>query len=345
VIAGGSFWTNAGNLSLGFSSSYNNSILVTGTSSTLGNGSDLYVGYSGSGTLTVADGGSVITKNLMIASSNGAVGALNIGALGGSDTAGTITAATIAFGAGIGTINFNQSDSTSVSVVISGSGSVNQLGTGTTVLSGSNSYSGGTTISAGTLLANNTAGSALGTSTVTVQSGGTLGGNGSLGGLVTIGNGGVLNPGTSGSGSLILSNGLTLQDGSITSLLINSTANYTSLDIGGTLTYGGVLQLNLTPYAANAVPGDAFALFSTWGGGATNTNNFSNIQVIGASITFTDHSGIWTGTDSSYNLIYQFSDATGMLTVASAVPEPSTYCLFGIGAIEMMMMLRRKKTV
>jgi autotransporter-associated beta strand protein len=226
---------------------------------------------------------------------------------------------------------------------ISGAGTIQQLGTGTTILSGSNSCSGMTLVKAGTLLVNNTAGSALGISTVLVTNTGTFGGNGTIGGPLSVGNGGSLTPGFNGSGSLALSDGLALQDGSITSLLISSTTNYTSLVIqGGALTYEGTLQLNLTPYVANASPGDIFSLFSTWGGVTINTNDFSNIQVIGASFTFTDYSGLWIGTDINDNLTYQFSDATGMLTVSS-VPEPSTYALFGIGAIGMLMVMRRKK--
>ena len=343
VVAGGSFWTNSGDLSLGNGGSSNNSILVTGTSSTLRNGSNLSVGLSGSGTLTVANGASVITADLTIAASNATVGTLNIGALGGSDTAGHIMTPSISFGSGTGTINFNQSDTAIMTSSISGAGTIQQLGTGTTILSGSNSCSGMTLVKAGTLLVNNTAGSALGISTVLVTNTGTFGGNGTIGGPLSVGNGGSLTPGFNGSGSLALSDGLALQDGSITSLLINSTTNYTSLVIqGGALTYGGTLQLNLTPYVANASPGDIFSLFSTWGGVTINTNDFSNIQVIGASFTFTDYSGLWIGTDINDNLTYQFSDATGMLTVSS-VPEPSTYALFGIGAIGMLMEMRRKK--
>lgn len=50
-----------------------------------------------------------------------------------------------------GTLAFNRSDIVTFNTVISGTGSVLQMGSGTTVLSGENSYSGGTVISAGTL--------------------------------------------------------------------------------------------------------------------------------------------------------------------------------------------------
>ena len=134
--------------------SSNNSVLVTGSSSTLTNGLDLYVGYGGSGTLTVANGGTVYVDNsITIASSNGAVGTLNIGSLGGNDTAGTIVTPSVAFGSGNGTINFNQTSTAMLTSTISGLGSLKQLGVGTTILSGNNSYTGTTTISAGTLVA------------------------------------------------------------------------------------------------------------------------------------------------------------------------------------------------
>lgn len=58
---------------------------------------------------------------------------------------------------------------------------INKAGPGTLVLAAANTYSGDTTITAGTLLANNTTGSATGTGNVNVQSGGTLGGKGTVG--------------------------------------------------------------------------------------------------------------------------------------------------------------------
>ncbi|MGX9144308.1 autotransporter-associated beta strand repeat-containing protein [Mesorhizobium sp. 128a] len=50
-----------------------------------------------------------------------------------------------------GTLAFDRSDTSTFAGIISGSGVVNQIGTGTTVLTGDSTYAGGTTISAGTL--------------------------------------------------------------------------------------------------------------------------------------------------------------------------------------------------
>ena len=72
-----------------------------------------------------------------------------------------------------------------------------KTGNSTVALTGDNTYTGGTTVSEGTLLANNTSGSATGTGNVTVESGGTFGGTGSISGDVTINLGGTLSPGAS----------------------------------------------------------------------------------------------------------------------------------------------------
>ena len=323
-----------------FADSSNNSVLLTGSGSTWSNSESLTVGVSGSGTLTVANGASVASASgITIAASNGSTGTLNIGRFGTNDTAGTITAPTIAFGSGTGTINFNQSDSTTLTSSISGAGWLKQLGTGTTTLSGSNTYSGGTTINAGTLLANNTTGSALGLSTVTVQSGGTLGGNGSIAGPVTIASGGNLTPGSGGAGALSLSNGLTLNDGATTTFLINSADSFTSINIlGNSIAYGGDLVFNIANYTP--ADGDIFTLFNMTGGA---TWSGSLLSVTGGGLFFTELSGIWSASDDSYS--YQFSQSTGQLSVTAGVPEPSTYALLGIGALVMIVACRRRKSV
>ncbi len=76
--------------------------------------------------------------------------------------------------------------------------------TGTGILevtSTGNTYSGGTSITAGTYYANNASGSATGSGTVSVSSGATLAGNGTIaptvgsGSAVTVADGGNITPG------------------------------------------------------------------------------------------------------------------------------------------------------
>jgi fibronectin-binding autotransporter adhesin len=50
-----------------------------------------------------------------------------------------------------GALLFDRSDVVTFAGVVSGSGGMSQIGTGTTILTADNTYSGGTTISAGTL--------------------------------------------------------------------------------------------------------------------------------------------------------------------------------------------------
>lgn len=89
------------------------------------------------------------------------------------------------------------------------SNSVKKIGDGTVrfTRAAGNSYDGGTTISAGTLIVTNTSGSGLGTGAVTVQNGGTLGGTGFISGATTVN--GSINPGDSGIGTLTIQNNVT----------------------------------------------------------------------------------------------------------------------------------------
>jgi autotransporter-associated beta strand protein len=97
---------------------------------------------------------------------------VNIGSLGGSDTAGSLGTSPITFGDGTGVLNFNQTDTATLTQLISGSTGVNtvsQLGSGTTILSGANTFTGTTAITAGTLWASNI--TALGRSSVNLTAG------------------------------------------------------------------------------------------------------------------------------------------------------------------------------
>ena len=153
-------------------------VTVTGAGSAWSNSSGVNIGNLGTGTLTIADSGIVIGP-VVIARSTGAIGTLNIGAGAGNPAAapGTLNTANVAFGSGIGTLNFNHTSANYVfAPAISGNGTVNVLA-GATTLTGANSYSGATNVDAGTLRAG-----ALNTfspnSSATVAGGGTLDLNG-----------------------------------------------------------------------------------------------------------------------------------------------------------------------
>ena len=172
-------------------------VTVTGAGSTWSNSPGLNIGNLGTGTLTIADSGTVTAGPVVIATNAGSIGTLNIGAGAGSPAAapGTLTTPSLAFGAGSGTINFNHTSANYVfAPAISGNGTVNVLA-GTTTLTGANSYSGATNIDAGSLRAGgpNTFSP---NSAVTIASGGTLDLNGFSQTVFSDPNAGLINMGS-----------------------------------------------------------------------------------------------------------------------------------------------------
>jgi autotransporter-associated beta strand protein len=139
---------------------------------------------------------------------------------------------------------------------ISGTGGLTNSGTGTLTILTANDYTGNTTVNGGTLLVNGV----LGVTTLTVNSGATLGGTGTILGPVTVQGGGTLNPGTS-IGTLAISNDLVLVDGSTTTFEANMTTLALDKVVGlNSVTYGGTLNLVLSGRAI--VASDTFKLFS-----------------------------------------------------------------------------------
>jgi autotransporter-associated beta strand protein len=161
-------------------------------------------------------------------------------------------------------------DAGSYSGVISGAGQLVKTTTGPLTLAGANTYTGGTALSTGILLANNTAGSATGTGPVTIDSGATLGGKGKITGPATLESGGFIAPGVGASGIA----GTTLHTAS---LIWNG---------GGALT----LQLGAT--------GDELALSGALTKGAAGT---FTLDILNAGITKTTYT-LATFTSTTFTL-------------------------------------------
>ena len=120
-------------------------------------------------------------------------------------------------------------------------------------LAAANVCGGSCTVSNGTLLVNG-----ILTNSVTVA-GGTLGGTGTIAGPVFVNAYGTLSPGPS-IGTLTISNTLTLQPGSLTSLDLNKSTGTRDQIIGLTsISYAGTLAIN--NQAGTLAVGDAFKLF------------------------------------------------------------------------------------
>ena len=117
-------------------------------------------------------------------------------------------------------------------------------GPGSLTLTGSNAFSGGTTVNGGTLLINNPVGSGTGAGVVSVNPGATLGGNGTIGGQVSLAAGATLAPGSNGAGTLTITNDLGLNNASILQFQLGTTSGQVA--VSGDLTLGGTLNLTST---------------------------------------------------------------------------------------------------
>ncbi|MET3650680.1 autotransporter-associated beta strand repeat-containing protein [Dyella japonica] len=144
--------------------------------------------------------------------------------IGNGGTSGGLGATNVYLGYANSTLAFNTSGTTTVSGSIVGAGSLIQQGTGTAVLAGNNTYSGSTTIAAGTLQVGNG------------------GGNGSLGTAATVTDNGTLTYNLSGNmtvSATITGTGNLTQAGTGTTILAaNNTYSGTTTVTAGTLQVG-----------------------------------------------------------------------------------------------------------
>jgi len=204
-------------------------------------------------------------------------------------------------GSGLTTIDGNVTTTTAFGLNLA------KNGDGILQLNGSGgAFLGMTVVNRGTLLANNTLGSALGTSDVTVNTTGIFGGTGgSITGGVTLA-GGTLSPGAS-IGTLTVGSA-----GGTGSLFIefNSTANTIDrLNVTGGLNLDNY-TLNFADLGIGSLSGPDY-VFASYGSLAGTTNTFSSI----------------VGTPSGYFVNYAFG---GNNVALVAVPEPSTLALLTV---------------
>ena len=155
TIADGGTVSSSSQSNIGTFDGSQGTVTVTGPGSTWTNNGALLVGsQGGTSTLTIANGGTVVSESITVAFLSGSIGTLNIGSGPGDPPAapGTLNAAAVSFFGGTGTINFNHTAADYVfAPVVSGFGTVNVLA-GTTIFTGDNGYFGGTNISQGATL-------------------------------------------------------------------------------------------------------------------------------------------------------------------------------------------------
>ena len=267
TISNGGVVNVTGNTFLGYNAaSTGNTALVTGTGSQW-NVAALVIGRFGSGAVTVADGGVLSATSITLGQNALSSGTLQIGNGAG---AGTVTGSGITTGAGTGTVIFNHTDASyTFAPVISGTTSVQHNGTGTTLLTPANTYSGTTSVNAGTLVATNNG--SLGAGDGTLATGTTVASGASLiVANVNIANEALTLNGagaSAGNGALGVSGaGLSPQWGGPVTIASNSTITTN----GSTLTFSGGITKNGT------------TLTFLGSGSGTNVVNINTVGISGA---------------------------------------------------------------
>ncbi len=204
---------------------------------------------------------------------------------------------TVLFGGGRNLKLGNNNLDTVFSGVIQGSGSLTKIGTGTFTLSGANTFSGTTTLSAGVLLIANTTGSGTGTGPVKANVG-TLGGSGIISGACTVGTGSgggaFLVPafGTNKKVTLTLQSSLTLHADATYTYTFKARKNQSRTDLviangvtinGATIafqgqTQGRVKRGTVLTVISNTSANPISGTFSNLADGAIVTVNGNNLQ-------------------------------------------------------------------
>jgi fibronectin-binding autotransporter adhesin len=255
-------------------------------------------------------------------------GSMTIGAYGGSITfANTAAAATLTLtGSGAGILAAEIDDSNPGVYATS----LFKTGTGSWVLSGSNTYTGGTSVDAGALYINGLNGA----SAIAVKSGAILGGSGTAAGVATVASGGSIQAGYNGTGSLTLG-GLSMGAGG--TINIPDFTNYTSSPAvvvsgnnGLTLSGGSasvtIALSGMVPTGSGSVELLQYAGAIQAGNSTAFTLNTSGLQNVGSRSTFklSNPSGF---IDLTYSVDYPIWSGAGNGVWDTATQSPKNWVL------------------
>jgi autotransporter-associated beta strand protein len=350
----------------------------------------LDVGVSGTGGLNVTGGGAIYSSNsytgaTTISGTTGWYGTdqlfvYNANALGAASGDLTISGGTVNLqgntitrsgnltisGGTVANGTFSKSGTAydiqggAIGTVLAGTAGLTKSGGGTATLSGSNSYTGDTSIEAGRLVVNGS----LASTNVSVASGASLAGSGTLG-KTTILSGGTIAPGNS-PGTLTITNGLTWAGGGNYNWQIfglsgsaGQTNTWDLIDVtAGTWDINGLSstnKFNINLWSLSGLP-DTTGIVA----GFDATQNYSWKILASGGLTGTFNTNLFNINTAAVNGTGGFTGATGLFSLAldgnndlflnysgggAAVPEPGTWAAAGllVAAAVLRRALRRKQ--
>jgi autotransporter-associated beta strand protein len=365
-LGGTNTGTNSFSLALNDFTAGGSSLTKEGVGKWIINGTNTYTGATtiSDGTLQFAKqvslynnntaGTGWVAANIKVAS--GGTLALNVGGTGEFDTTNVTTLLTNLGGAngtsttgfaagsrvGFDTTNAAGGNFTVADAIANSSGTgggaigLTKLGTGSLTLANTNTYTGATTVSAGTLIVN---GSISDSVLTTVASGATIAGSGTIGTL-TVSTGGFINPGT--NPDVLDVAGAYTQAGTYN-------ADITANTVGNGTT--GYDQINVTG-AVDITGGSLVATFSN-GGYALNNLIFILLNddvdaITGTYAGYANGATVATYGGFNWNISYVANSGTSSFTggndialMAEAIPEPKAALL---GALGVLLLLRRRRS-
>jgi autotransporter-associated beta strand protein len=299
----------------------------TGTTTTTAGGNNGYLylkndAAGSSGNAVVNLNGGVLSVKRIVPGTGGGTKQVNLDGgtiLAAASDASFMNAApgfSVNVGNGGGTIDTAGADITiSTALLASGTGGIRKIGAGGLTLSGSNTYTGLTSVAAGLLKVNGSIDGELSVDNLAI-----LGGSGTINGFVSIAGGGILAPGQS-PGTLTMTSGLSLADAAVLNYELVATDTTVGggindlTEVTGNFILDGILNVAGTGDFSTVPIGTKWILFNYSGG------------------TFTDNGlllGLMPSLGSS-DKSFEIDTATPGQVSLVVVPEPSGIAVAGIG--------------
>lgn len=251
----------------------------------------------------------------------------------------------IALGTG-GALTVSSASSSVFDGALSGNGSLTKSGAGTLTLAGAASHTGGTSVTGGSLVVNGT----LGSGTLAVASGATLGGSGTIAGATVIS--GIHTPGNS-PGLQTFNSALTYQTGAEIQWELAAQSDleadrgvfFDGINVAGNLTFGGPVSLLLAFNIEGSTvdwtdafwdSGHSWKLFDVSG----SITGFPSLSLTAGSLDSLGASLSAVRDGALFNIDLRSGDI--FIDYIAPIPEPSTYGLaFGLLALASVAVRRR----